>query len=192
MEAKIEEWRTVPNWDLYEVSSFGRVKGKRRLIRRGKNEYIREEKILKPQKDKHGYYCIWLKQDGKVKNAKVHRLVCEAFIPNPKGKPCVNHKDNNPSNNHVENLEWVTMQENTDWMIKQGRFKRTKEWLDNLHNTQRERFYKRVKGINIKTGETIYFESVNSVAKKGFQPSCVSNCCNGKAATHKGYKWEFA
>lgn len=191
MEAINEEWRTVPNWDCYEISNLGRVKGKRRVIRKGKNEYVREPKLLKPQKDKHGYYYIWLKQDGRRKNAKVHRLVCEAFVPNHEGKPCVNHKDNNPSNNKVENLEWVTMQENTDWMIKQGRFKRNKHWLDKLHETQRDRFYKGVKGTDVKTGNVIVFESVNSVAKKGFQPSCVSNCCNGKRATHKGYKWEF-
>lgn len=187
-----EVWRTIPGWDLYEVSNFGNVRGKRRTIINNKGSYVRRQVSIKPRKDKHGYYQFHMVQDGRKKLMKVHRAVAMAFIPNPENKPCVNHIDNNPANNRLDNLEWVTHQENTDWMIKQGRFKRTQQWLDQLHKTQKERQYKPVIATNKKTGEEIEFKSVNSTKSKGFEPSCVSNCCNGIRLSHKGYTWRFA
>lgn len=189
----IEEWREVPGWDLYEISNLGRLKGRDRIIRNHGGTYLRKARILNPVNDRHGYKTFWLKQDGKSKNVKIHQLVARAFIPNPENKPCINHIDNNPGNNRVENLEWVTMQENTDWMIKQGRFKRTKQWLDRLHKSQ-EKDYKPVIGTNIQTGETVYFRNLNAVRSAGFQPSCVCVCCKHKngVTQHKGYRWEYA
>ena len=187
-----EVWRTIPGWDLYEVSNLGNVRGKRRTIINNKGSYVRGQVSIKSRKDQHGYYQFHMVQDGRKKLMKVHRAVAMAFIPNPENKPCVNHIDNNPANNRLENLEWVTHQENTDWMIKQGRFKRTQQWLDRLHKTQKERQYKPVIATNKKTGEEIEFESVNSTKSKGFKPSSVSNCCNGIRSSHKGYTWRFA
>ena len=188
----LEIWRTIPGWNLYEVSNLGNIRGKRRTIINNKGSYVREPVAINTRKDQHGYLQFCMKQDGRRKLMKVHRAVAMAFIPNPENKPCVNHIDNNPANNHLENLEWVTHQENTDWMIKQGRFKRTPQWLDRLHKTQKERQYKPVIATNKKTGEEIVFESVNSTKEKGFEPSCVSTCCNGIRASHKGYTWRFA
>ena len=187
-----EEWKTIPDWDLYEISNLGRLRGKDRIVNNHGGPYVRKSKLLKPAKDKYGYYTFCFNQNGKKKNIKIHRLVAECFIPNPENKPCVNHIDNNPSNNRVDNLELCTHQENTDWMITQGRFDRTPEWLDNLHKSQ-ESTYKAVKGTNIATGETLYFNKLNSVNEMGFQPSCVCNCCSNKngITQHHGYTWEY-
>lgn len=188
----IEEWKTVPEWDLYEISNFGNLRGKDRVVKNHGGTYIRKARELKTVPDKLGYRTFRFKQDGKSKSEKIHRLVAKAFIPNPENKPCVNHIDNNPSNNRVDNLEWCTMQENTDWMIKQGRFKRTPQWLERLHKSQ-EPTYKAVVGTNIQTGEKIYFDRVNAVREAGFQPSCVCVCCKHKKGItqHKGYVWEY-
>ncbi len=111
--------------DFYMVSNTGRVKSLPRTIT-CKNGKIQNypEKVLKT--DNHSsntttYARVSLSKNGKVNRVSVHRLVAEAFIPNPYDKPCVNHKDNNGLNNHVDNLEWVTHSENMLHAQKQGR-----------------------------------------------------------------------
>lgn len=94
----------------YDISTFGRVKS----IKDGK------EKILMPFFDKDGYLQIALSKNGIVKKFKIHRLVAQAFIANPDGKPQVNHIDGNKFNNHVSNLEWCTNRENNIHAVKTG------------------------------------------------------------------------
>lgn len=187
-----EIWVKIPNHEFYEVSTYGNVRSISRSIPDKNGRILHYKgKLLKCHDNGLGYKKIIYK-DGTKEQEYVHRLVARLFIPNPLNKPCVNHIDNNPSNNHFTNLEWVTMQENTEWMIKQGRFKRTQQWLDHLHESLKGK-YKAVKGTNINTGKTIYFESVNSVRTSGFLPSCVCVCCKHKngVTQHKGYKWEY-
>lgn len=110
----IEEWRPVKGFEgFYEVSNLGRIKS---LCGWNGRRYVKREKILNPTKQegskKYYRYIVTLTKEKKRKYAKVHRLVAEAFLPNPDKKPQVNHKDGNPLNNNVENLEWCTLQEN--------------------------------------------------------------------------------
>ena len=104
----------------YDVTDIGIVIGKR--IKRTLNGRVIpvERKSIVPVIDKDGYETISLHVDGKHYHVKVHRLVAQAFIPNPENKPEVNHKDGNKKNNTVENLEWVTAKENTAHAAKTG------------------------------------------------------------------------
>ena len=111
-----EIWKPVVGYEgLYEVSNFGNVRSLAREVcyRKNGKTIIRhvESRVLKPG-NRHGYKGVGLCKNGKQKCKQVHRLVAEAFIDNPNSKQEVNHIDENTSNNHVNNLEWVTHIEN--------------------------------------------------------------------------------
>lgn len=117
-------WRPVPGYEgRYEVSNDGQVRSLDRITPHniGKNQRIRG-RLLSPVKNDSGYLCVWFRAGRKMRKClRVHRLVAAAFIPNPEDKPEVNHLDNNPLNNRVENLEWCTRTENLQHMTNQGR-----------------------------------------------------------------------
>ena len=91
-----EIWKPIKDFEYYFISNFGRVKSTK----------FGKERILKLTKDKDGYLIVNLYKNNKSKTFKVHRLVAEVFLPNPYNLPQVNHKDENPQNNIVTNLEW--------------------------------------------------------------------------------------
>ena len=97
-----EIWRDIDEYENYQISSWGRVYSKER------------HKYLIPETTEKGYLRVDLNKGGVRKHYKVHRLVAGEFIPNPLGKPQVNHIDGNKKNNSVSNLEWVTNRENYD------------------------------------------------------------------------------
>ena len=96
----LEIWKPIKGFERYSVSSWGRVFDNK------KHMMVRQEVHDK------GYLRVDLIKDKKRTHKKVHRLVAEAFIPNPEGKPQVNHIDGNKQNNSITNLEWVTDAEN--------------------------------------------------------------------------------
>ena len=137
------------------------------------------------------YYKIRLTNEyGKEKSTYLHRLIAEAFIPNPENKPCVNHKDCNPLNNNANNLEWVTQKENIHHSIKRGRLNRTsKIFLD----TPRGKQQKQVIATSLETGEKIKFNSMTEAAKAvDVSISFISHCCRGLYEQGRGYRWEYA
>ena len=109
----MEEWKSIPGYEgLYEVSSYGRV---RSLDRYDRRNCFRKGRILKQNNDGRGYMSIELCLNSKIKRYLVHRLVAQAFIPNPDNLPEVNHKDENPENNSVTNIEWCNRSYNINY-----------------------------------------------------------------------------
>jgi len=124
-----EEWRDIKSYEgLYQVSNMGRVKGLAKVWSNNINP--RPARILKPSKVKAGkqiYFYVKLSLNGIKASHKVHRLVAQAFIPNPENKPQVNHIDSEPTNNNDWNLEWCTSKENAQHAAKKGRLNKRKK-----------------------------------------------------------------
>lgn len=170
-----EIWKDIKDYEeLYQVSNLGRVKRK-------KYKKIFCEKILKQKTDRRGYKRIILSKQGKTKIYLVHRLVANAFIENKYNKPYINHKDENTSNNKVDNLEWVTNSENLKYKncLKEGKRKTSGK-----------------KVIQFDLNKNIIRE-YNSIAEAeeitGISRNHIGHCCNHTKyyKTAGGYKWEF-
>lgn len=116
----MEEWKDIKWYEgLYQVSNLGRVKSLPKDVFVSNPTFTgyrhTKEKILKPSKNGAGYQVVILCNNNKKYQVYVHRLVAQAFIPNPNNLPEVNHKDENPLNNIVDNLEWCTHKYNGNY-----------------------------------------------------------------------------
>lgn len=122
-----EIWKDINGLEGgYQISNFGRIKSLPRLVlcKGLKSTRLTKENFVRPQVRKGKYLKVKLTFNGKLEQPTIHRLVANHFIPNPENKPQVNHIDGNQSNNHIDNLEWVTGKENMHhWMYRQGRVK---------------------------------------------------------------------
>lgn len=115
-----EEWRDIEGYEgWYQVSNEGRVRSLDRNIIDGRKM---KGKLLKQYADEQGYKRVRLCREGKHHNKQVHRLVANAFIPNPFNFPVINHIDENSGNNNVENLEWCTVKYNVNYGHRAERY----------------------------------------------------------------------
>lgn len=178
-----EIWKDIEGSNgVYQVSNLGRVRTKDRLRWCGKSYGKIKGIILKPWKQgRKGREYLAVGVCGK--HIQIQRLVAQAFIPNPNNLPCVNHKDENPKNNRVDNLEWCTYKYNNEYGTARER----------SQNTRREKgLMKPVVYKNLVTGETIDFDSVTSAAKHfGFRKTNVSDHCNHPNRNNKIHSFRF-
>lgn len=199
-----EIWKPVVEYEgLYEVSNLGNVYS------------YKSNRNLKQSKDSNGYIRINLYKDSKPIGILVHRLVAEAFISNPNNYPIINHKDENPSNNHVENLEWCTYEYNNNYGTRNKRISEANKGVNSPYygkKLSKETRYKmkknhiNVSGANnprakqiicVTTGEI--FDYIRSAENKyKICRSDISKCCKGKLKsagkhpiTNEKMVWEY-
>lgn len=110
----IKKWKAIDGFEgLYEISNYGEVKALERFVNNNGGLQKRHERLLK-QNQSNSHCLVVLCKNGKTYPRLVHRLVAQAFIPNPENKPVVDHIDTNPKNNRADNLKWVTVKENAN------------------------------------------------------------------------------
>ena len=162
-----EIWKDINGYEgLYQVSNLGRVKR------------ITTGRVLKPLNHANGYLMVKLSKNSIVYTKTVHRLVAEAFIPNPEHKSEINHIDENKTNNNVSNLEWMTRKENIN------------------HGTRTERMSKTqsipIIAINIKTGESKEFYGARECARQlGLTHGNITSVLKGRYKQTGGYTFKY-
>ena len=184
---KKELWRDIKDYkDLYQGSNLGRVRSLDRWVK-CPNGSVRfyKGRILKPGTNKDGYLQIDLCKNNKSKTFRVNRLVAEAFLEIPeelrhlKGTRYlqVNHKDEDKTNNNVENLEWCSAKYNTNYgtAIKRRSLKKKKSILQYT-----------MKGEFVKE-----WDSIAECGRNGFHQGNVAACCQGKRKSHHKFIWRY-
>lgn len=174
-----EKWVPIKGFEhLYHISNYGRIKSLKKQYRNGTGGLIvLDKRILKQTLNKKGYLRIRITDGNKKYTFRVHRLVAEAFVPNPKNKPEVNHINEIKTDNNFRNLNWLTRKENM------------------LHGTTPIRISKTVgKPVSCFTKEGVFvktYYSIKSTSEDGFSENSVCSCVNGKQKSHKGFLWKY-
>lgn len=175
----VEIWKSIKNWEgFYEVSSRGKVRSLDRVLYGGGTKYIKKGRLLKLHPCSNGYLSVSLYNLPKQECKLVHRLVAEAFIPNPDKKKEVNHKNGDKTDNRVDNLEWVSRSEN---LVHRNR-------VLGIHPAV---YYQNKSCRCVETGKI--YRSINECAREmGLWPSQISAHLSGEKGNGmvKGYHFE--
>ena len=191
----IEIWKTAIYDDeiyegLYKVSNLGRIKN---LNYRNTGK----ERLMNPSENGKGYLRVGLRKNGETNFCLVHRLVAETFLPNPEGKPHINHKIQGKKGKSMNmvffnkdgtidkertTIEWVTPKENNDYGTRNERIAKA--------NTN-GKCSKRVLQFTLDGKFVREWESTAECGRNGFNFGAVAACCRGEKTQYKGFKWEY-
>ena len=188
-----EIWKDIKGYEgLYQVSNLGRCRSLDKDIPcsslfSDKKSLVRKGKILSDKRLSHvgGYIKHRLTKDKKTKQYYLHKLVAEAFIPNPENKKYVDHIDTNRLNNQVNNLRWVTQKEN---IMNPNTYSVYKTNID-LYNKSK---IKPVYQLDDKYNIVQKFDSVDKAAEAiGCSSTCIRRSCKITKYKAKGYHWSY-
>lgn len=181
----MEEWKDIKGYEgLYQVSNLGRVRSLDRQVRNRSGIAIKKGKILSLVTVNKHYKKVSLWKDNIGENRLVHRLVAEAFIPNPNNFPEVNHKDENPKNNTVNNLEWCDRLYNANYGTAIARATEKRKGVS-VGEQPIEQYTIDGKFIRRYDSALKAAESING------DNSAICKCANGKSKTSYGYVWRW-
>ena len=175
----MEIWRDIQGYEgIYQVSNEGRVKSLERDVIKTNNgkEYVchKKEVIRSPHFTRTNYSVYDLWKDNKVTQVTTHHLVAEAFLPNPSGYSVVHHIDEDPRNNKVENLMWMSVEDH-------------RALHDNSHKKKVLQYT--LDGELIKT-----WSSTAECGRNGYDIGNIAKCCSPKYKsykTYRGYIWKY-
>lgn len=172
-----EEWRAVVGYEgLYEISNLGRVKR------------CENQRLLKHLPHHQGYYLISLYRNGVGEFKLLHRIIAEAFIPNPENKPCIDHINTIKSDNRIENLRWVTQKDNMNNPI-------TKKKMSDSFNTELQRESQPSRSVDMLSMNNDYEQTFKSISEASRfvngNVAAIHRCCCGKQNYAYGHKWKY-
>jgi len=182
----MEIWKTIEGFENYEVSNYGNVRSKDRVVKRRGNDTHLKGMPLKMTTNR-GYSRVTLYNGKRDKHSQffVHKLVAMAFIPNPDNLPYINHKDENKTNNHVENLEWCTAKYNSNYGTAIERRVAHQDW-QSIADKQSIAVIQ----MDLDGNEIRHYKSMKEAESYGFNSASICKCCSGYLKTYKGYLWK--
>ena len=187
-----EIWKDVIGYEgLYEISNFGRIRSKKRLVSYNGTYRLYNGKTLSPFISSSGYYAIVLHKTRPIfKLNYIHRLVANAFLPNDNNLEQVNHKDGNKLNNCVDNLEWCSRSENMKHAIRIGLISKDtiRKAIEKMNKVERKAIQQ------IKNGKVVAeYESTFSAGKQFSKHANtnISACARGLLQSAYGYQWKY-
>lgn len=192
-----EIWEDVVGWEgVYQVSNLGRVRALPIETKFGNRTKKYPLRYLKSHISKRGYLVVALSKKHKSYTKNIHRLVAEAFIPNPNKYPCIDHIDTNPLNNSLDNLRWCTYKGNSaNPLTRKHQSEATlKLWEEGVFADRDNIHYRKV-GQYTKSGELIkiWDSIVEASFSLGIDSSSITCVCNGrnpKRHTAGGFIWK--
>jgi hypothetical protein len=193
-----EVWKAVVGYEgLYQVSNLGNVRSL------GHDAWHKGRTLKQVFDGKGNYLFVGLHKDGKTKQRNVHRLVAEAFIPNPTKLPCVNHINEVKTDNRAENLEWCTIEYNSNYgsakknMIESRRKNNDQEEINKKIKESKKRngsFSCEKPVAQYTTDGTLvatYESATDAERKTGISRGGIQRCCIGKYSQAKGFIWRY-
>lgn len=191
-----EFWQDIPGFErVYQASTYGRIRSKERF-RKGKSNSIVyvPMKILNTQIKNNGYVhcCLSLGKHGEYKTYSVHQIVAKTFLPKWRNEyNQINHKDENKTNNRVENLEWCDCKYNNNYGMRIEKMKSS--YSKSLIQGKIKLNNKPVLQYSLNNIFIAKFSSATEVQKKlGYHSTDICSCCKGKNKTAYGYIWRYA
>ena len=173
-----EIWKDIIGYEgLYHVSNYGRVKSLN-------YRHTGKEKILKAFISGDGHLSVYLYKNGVGKSCLVHRIVAEAFLPNPDNKSIVHHKDHNHQNNNIVNLVWLTHEEHA--AEHPERYEAANEAARKACSKHINQFTK--DGLFVRT----WYSAMDIERELGYSNQNIIACCKVKRKTAYGYIWKYA
>ena len=161
--------------EIEEMKDIAGFEGEYAITRDGRVWSYKSKRFLKPLNNGIGYYRVDLYKDKKIKRCLIHRLVAEAFIPNPDNKPQVNHLDECKSNNCVDNLEWATAKENSNYGTRTERSNKNSS-----------------KPVYCVELDRTFDGAAQAGRELGLCSNNITSYCKGIRKTVGGYHWKYA